>query len=48
MFRYQTQRHPVTTFIAVLILGPLIAAACLLYAVAYILVELLAAIGSKR
>lgn len=34
---YQARRHPVATFIAVLILGPFLLAAATLFVVAYVL-----------
>lgn len=49
MVHHQARRHPVATFIVVLIFGPFIGAAFLLYAVGYILAALfVAAFGRRR
>lgn len=48
MARLRTRPHPIAAFLGFLIFGPILAAAALLYFVAYLLVALLRLAGGRR
>jgi len=47
MAHYQARHHPVATFIVVLTLSPYIAAALLLYVIAFVLAAAFDAVGRR-
>lgn len=47
VFRYQARRHPVVTFLALLVLGPYLLAAALLVLMAYAAVSAISVLGRK-